>query len=552
MIRTFICLIATACFALLPAVDTSLILTKPAGEGDDGRFVIIDPGSGYMRLYESKRGGRGADALQQRDVANFRIHLDQIQALRFQVDNPLAKLDRGAEKKVVWPLLRMGSLTTIPQYGAMFNYFVNEKQRIQVIKSDDAFYAVDPIYDGTVRAALSKNYLLVVVPSHYVMLMYKIIDDEFELVSFRNYRPELYLALPDQPVKPAIDSLPDFNALKAGIRRLGGGATVLAERARQFEQELEAMETEEELIPIAKSDPWVKGLIRDRFVVVDPATKRMMVYEVPRADTLGLKSLRNLDLDFRIPSWPLPNRDLSEFDGFVVDQYMARLKRLREDAPVEAMLKDLEAWAKEARSAGELKHFNADRQALTIALFRSMASANDAALVGEGAVKSDNEPYDVVTDNQERLVLDLKQERRLLIYFTAGNNNRIELVSARDYTIDTGVGTYDYLVKRKQDAVKILKTRIMKEIRRRDLADLNMTNIAYVLTLAPELVDEIEKERRITTTLSDHPDWQPTIEKAIAAKEAKMQAFQGLIQSTREEILSKEAALAAAKERAGR
>ena len=76
------------------------------------------------------------------------------------------------------------------------------------------FFAENVDYDGEVRAALSDNYLFLVIPSTYTILVYRIANDRFELVNFRNYRPELYLRIPSRRAR----GLPDFGTFPSLTR----------------------------------------------------------------------------------------------------------------------------------------------------------------------------------------------------------------------------------------------------------------------------------------------------------------------------------------------
>ena len=108
---------------------------------------------------------------------------------------------------------------------------------------------------------------------------------------------------------------------------MDGGDVLIDQRRKEIEDEIEALEADIEVIPLKDSDPWVKGLEDDHFVMVDPPNKRIMVYGFLQDDSMTLKSLRNTDLDVRIPEWPLPRRDLFEKDREMVNDYLQLLKR---------------------------------------------------------------------------------------------------------------------------------------------------------------------------------------------------------------------------------
>ena len=377
-------------------------------------------------------------------------------------------------------------------------------------------------------------------------------QDEFELVSYRNYRPELYLKIPSRRVKgqPSIGSYPEVNEIKDAIKRLDGGDILLAERTQEIEQDIEELESDVEVIPLKKSDPWVQGLERERFIMADPPNKRLMVYAFEQNDAIKLLSLRNTDLDVRIPSWPLPSRDIQRADRIVVESYLNRLRRLKQDQQVNALSASIVAWGKDAQREGELTEININQSDAQIALFRMLAEQSNRLVGGENTGKIDEIPIDISVDPSERLIMDYKEERRLLVYLINGQSDKIELRASRDYTVETGIGSYHYDISKKASAANVL-AQIEKLARRPgdEVDSLTMSNIQYLLAISPESYPLLEDNRRIVKRFADHELWQPAIEQAMADTEEKKKRFETLIESVKSYFLSRDAALRAAKKR---
>ena len=340
-------------------------------------MVTIEESTGAMRLYELNQG-TGTQAMKQLIPWNFLIDLDRIRNIRLVVSNPNRVDRRNDPEHVFWPLVRTGSgasergrASNVPAYGPMYKYFLPKAERPAVFNSEDEFFEALPGFDGEVRAALSKEFLLIVIPSTYTILAYRYSSNKFELVSYRNYRPELYLKIPSRKASglPDISSNPKLNDIKQAIQRLEGGDVLIAERRQDINTEIEELESDVEIIPIKKSDPWIKGLERNRFVMADPANKRIMIYAFEQSDVMSLLSLRNTDFDVRIPSWPLPSRDIQKADREVVEAYTRQLKRFKQDGQIQLLTAKILTWANAAKRQKELSEININASDAQVALF---------------------------------------------------------------------------------------------------------------------------------------------------------------------------------------
>lgn len=543
--RLITTLVLAALASAVSALDTSLVQVQKT---DGSRMVTIDGGTGSMRLYEVK-AGRGDQAIELKASNNFLFDLTRLLKIRFPVKNPLGK------EEALWSLARVGmGQRNQPDYAEMLNLFPRSVQA-SVFASEEAFHVEELAYDGKVQAAFATSYLMLVVPSTCTLLLYKTVDDELELVTWRNYRPELYVTVAD---RLPFESLPRFNDMKRQVLALRGGGNLLAERAADLAEVLEELAPEEdgdeaapeasrpELLPVRASEPWVGALRNNRFVLIDPANNRLMTYFIPKKDTLALKSLRNIDLDRRLPSWPLPRRAIDEYDKQLVEAYVRNLQRARESDELVTWSKALATWVDEQQRADEpaFGHFKPREDDLTVALFRALARQDPAAALGLTKGGSE-EPYDIVLDDQapnlERLFFKVKAERRLLVYNMAGNGNVIELLSQRDHTIDDGIAVYNFRVRNRIEARKLMDRIANGASRQR--VDWAMRNIDYLLSLSPELYSEVEQNRKLTRLLAKDERWQATLEKAMRAAEAAAEADQRLLETAQADLLRRDAAL---------
>jgi len=529
------------------------------------RMLTIDPPTGDLRLYRV-RGGKGAHVMELQVGLNFRRDLIKLRNIYMPIDpNPLHAWDEEAPEQTAWPLVRMGHLNTQPAYGDMFELFYGRSvdedtpsEKIQAFLSEEEFFKEVPEYGGNGQAAMSNSYILVYAPSTYTLLSYFIeSDQEIELNAYRNIRPELYLR---PGAGGPFPSFPSFNELKESLKRLGGGAGVLARRALAMEKALEEMEVDQALIPIAESDFHLAPLLNNRFVLMDIANKKMMLYEIPAADKVRLKSLRNMDMDLRLPSFPLPRRHIDEFAQAQVTAYMSRLKRLRigrnsADEMVNRIVEAVAGWVRQQN----FEHIRPGEEEIQVLVFRKIADELSERAAG-GESGGGGKKWDVLVSRKfvaggtggagERLVLDMKGQRKLLVYDLNGQGNAIELLYARSYQIDAALSTYDYWVKQQQDAAKIW-ARIVKNAPRKQFVGYNLRMLRYLLEIAPEYHEKAEGERRFKQTLVAHdPEaWQALIEKAMEKSEKNLERWNRVTELVGEDLLGQEEALTRAEER---
>ena len=155
--------------------------------------------------------------------------------------------------------------------------------------------------------------------------------------------------------------------------------------------------------------------------------------------------------------------------------------------------------AKEAKQKKELTEVDVNASNVQISLFRMLAKQqNDLIGGGGGSTGADEVPIDITVDASERLIMDHKDERRLLVYLINGKNDQLELRASRDYTVETGIASYNYSLSKRASAGRILK-QIEQLVRRSgdDIDSLTLSNIQYLLAISPESYKILEDNRRI-------------------------------------------------------
>jgi hypothetical protein len=332
----------------------------------------------------------------------------------------------------------------------------------------------------------------------------------------------------------------------------------LAERLKEMEETLEKQEKDgkEKLIPIAASDPWVTALDADRFLMVDQSNSRLMLYDAANRKSLLLRSMRNFDLDRRLPSYPLPNARLDEYDRGMAEFIAKRLATARRDNYLKTTISELQAWIVQRSRSPEgpaFTHFKPDATDLTVAFFRSLADVKPAG-VKESGNEGKKAPFEanvVSTGTEERLYLDLRSERRLLAYDLTGESDQLELISSRDYTIDTGIAMYEVLMREQIDAAELLQD-IERDSGSRGREAWLLATIKTCLALDPKIHETLAKNRRLADTLQTQTEFKPTLELAATEAKARDERRKALIERIKAELLARDTALRDASKKNGR
>src|ERR1043165_8533117 len=173
--------------AALSALETPLVIQSPLAAG---LTIVINPTVGVMTVYRIQDG-----KLNQRGSANFLSDLSLYQRMIYSEDEgqPIT-------------YLQAGSTTNSPAYGDMILKVLGSIKssraeakagvaplavRAQAAEKD--FWGKDHPYDGVVRAALSVQYLMLVIPSTHPLMVYDTANEQLNLVAWHNYGPELYV-----------------------------------------------------------------------------------------------------------------------------------------------------------------------------------------------------------------------------------------------------------------------------------------------------------------------------------------------------------------------
>lgn len=455
----FRCLtLAALLLSTVAALETSLVLRQPSGASSNV-MGVVNPANGAVMLYNTSGGESRLLS-----THNFLQDLELLAAAPVSTREELAEYSR----------LRIGN-NTAPTYPETLQTFFSKESREPGVpsaydrarQSQEEFWAEIPEYDGVVRAALSIQHLMIVVPSMHVALVYHISNNQLELESWRNIGLDLYM-------QGGFNTSPNPQEL---LRSLP--PDVREEFSEKLEEKTEEMKGSGDFsIDLATLDPWVEPLPGKRFLVFEPSNKRMLLYSI-RGDTLELSSMRNMEVDLLIPA----------------NRYRENIDAYRE-------------YAKAAQKAGELPYTMRELEALVTV--KEVANA---------AASSQDSNVDAALNTDEReLVIDYRDLRKVLMVRPVGARNGIELRSIRDYTIQVGVSKALAEIRQARYGAKMLENAI-DFARKRTLKERAMNILKTALSFNPRLYKEAEEDRALVKALSDHPEWQPAIDKAIEATE---------------------------------
>jgi hypothetical protein len=552
-------ILLSLCGALLPSLEEGSILISPNPDSD--RLMTFDAATGMIRVYRS-RGGRGEEALDLQSSHNFIYDIDQLTRITATSGNPIAKLAKEQPPEIDYPLLQLGKNTS-PTFADQFDQRrpcfslrqadpTRDSEYVAAFKAELSFWGGEDLaYDGRAWAAMSEGYIMVFVPSHYAILLYNLVNDELQLKAYRNVRPEWMVRIADG--FPYL-SYPEFNTLKTMLKQAGGGRDLLAQAAHSVALAFAKMEEAEQVKLLGQSDAFLGSMSNERFVLLDLGSQRLAVYQFAR--DLELVSLRNLELDLMLPSWPLPRNDIDAIAKLQVYTYMQRLRSTKQSAEVDEVVKRILTWSAEK----QFKYLKVDDQVAELLFFRTFPMLRDQLLAETGGT---TRPWDaaVVTTNQgQQLVLDLKSSRRLLVYDLSRRGNKIELMTAQAYDIDTAMTDYSEILAKRIRAAQFFEA-TQQRCRTRGYAKWILKRVEYLLKIAPEYAKTIEADpalkqwqRNLELWDKDNPadqlvaKYQAMMEKAVQAVAAQKAGWDKLVTSMQEALIRREEAMVLAKE----
>jgi hypothetical protein len=456
--------------ALLPMfasdmVETPLIVSQKNGD----LSVVINPSLGTLALYEMQGNSQ---VLYQ--TYSFLADMDMLESSLYPTQD-----DRQ------FNLLQLGSPNNKPTSAQIYAQLPAKPSKAEAeadmlslqaraLNGEQEFWAKPPEYDGVVRGAFSTRILAVLVPIKRTMLFYAVDSQKFELVGWRNYSSELYVpqVIESTPTPqdinnqlPAEVRLEHQKALETAQDQLavgGGGAKALS---------------------LNKSDAWIAAGSLERFLVLDSANNHIMTYDLSGKGVL-MVSVRNLEIDLMIPtgfrSTPDPR---AIFDSLMKDN--TRQKFLLDNG-----------------------YLDAAAPRADLALLQSVvAGAKKASGSGSSAIQAS-----ILNDD---VIVDFTKRQKVMVYRIQGANNALELVSARDYTIDASVAVIDSEIKNQVTAAKLYKDAETLVKKRQEPAA--MRTLKSALTFNPALYKDAEADRDLSKALGKLPEWQPVIEAAQKA-----------------------------------
>ena len=460
----FACLILLGA-AQLGALETSLVLRPPTG--GDATMAMVNPAQGTIQLY--RIDGEQLHVVSRR---NFRADLEYLSSVP-----PGPKLD--------WTLLRTGSTTCTPTYGEVMDQWLPAIDKAaeaarkrsrdkntppplplaqRAMNSEDDFWKQTPEYDGVVRGSMSQNALVLLIPQTYTMLFYQIQNWEIQFMGWRNYRTDLY-------VPQTFQSTPTPQELLTLLPK-----EIQDERKEALAQQMEEIgETAGETIPLAPSDPWITSYnlgTRELFVILDPPNNRLIMYQFRtrgKMSMLELQSVRNIEIDLMIPTTFNSEPDLRN----VIVQYNKVLQKQRMPPVDGDYISGLVGGNAVAAQVGSEVHANIDAEGM--------------------------------------LFIDFTGKRKILVYRMAGN--QVELLAARDYTIEVGIALHQQELQLRAKGIEVFK--LIEKTADKDTVDACMRLMEIALRWNPWLYEEFEGDRKLRRTLENHERWGPLIEQAI-------------------------------------
>lgn len=477
-IHALCCLLTATC---LSALDQPLILTVPI-EAKVPYTFVINPGTGSIQIYETSNNG-----LRQKSSHNF---LAEYERLRTVTD----KTGRS--------FLRTGSAgnSNSPDYNKMNELLgslagVGPQLAQQAIASEDAFWSKPPTYDGRLQATLGQHTLFLLIPCSFTILAYQLDNFDLELKSLRNFRSDLYI--PDM-----YQSTPGRSEMLVVLKSHPDPAVKkwVAQHLQELEQEWNAA-AKTGRTSLVGCDTWMSVVSRgsqERLLVLDWNNTRIIGYDYlskGRNGELRLATIRNIELDLKVPV----SYKAEPGSAQILDQLNDR------------MAKDKMPKAPGVRFLREL----ADKQQI----IDSKSSPFQVAVVQTAAGPT--------------LMIEDPKRRKILVYNIFGRNNNLELNSLRDYTTEAGASIWLDLMQRRQNAESLLE-RLPSDLRSMK-PDEGLERVRLILTWNPHLYKSCESQKDVRKALSELADWQPIIEKAMAAAKAWDDKIEAILKKIRED-----------------
>ncbi len=434
-----------------PALETPLILTPQGTPVINTELLLqINPGMGLMNYYQSTN-----QQLLLQTGSSFLFDLEMYESTLLPV--------KGSGG-VAWNALRMGSVTVAPNAEQLLAQFGKEplkdfpdlpSPQAAALKAEDAFWSKPHQYDGIVRGAWNLDYLMLVIPSKHVLMLYSTDNQKIKLVAWMNYGP-VEMVLTGYNTNPSPQQL--FNGLP-------GFYQTKAHKA-ELRREKKLLRTKE----TPKSDAWVGVGLNNVFVVNDLANG--VIFTVAwTGKSLQLQSVRQIEVDLSLP----PGRSFnSQPDGAQVLQNFTRQN---------------------------LKPLNDAQLPTDTYLQRAYVAFHVHGSGGPGLQAN---------CLNDKVVLDFTDRKKLLTYSLTATS--FDLISARDYTDDNIVDILSDQAQRVTQAFAAFK---QAHAIAKASPHYAMAQLKYALENYPYLLPKITADKRLIDDLKSDADWTEMLDKAI-------------------------------------
>ncbi len=479
MLRHVIALVL--CAGAVAALETPLTLIV------GNRVVVVDPTFGSISLYEATQSKTDRMSGVRQPQANFISELESWLKSYLDEQNglPIQALRLGRDTK--------------PTYAEMYTKLLPQKPTAsearagkkalcwRVRDAEDVFWKEELAYDGTVRAALSSTgqYLLLGIPSLHILMLYQVDGEAIRLVGLRNYGPELFMTglnttpSPRQLLQDVMKTIPKEREEEArallGIEEEGKDETpAVAPPALAAEEP-----------PTPKSDLWIGAGDRDTFLVVDTLNNKAMLYQ---AQGLILAAQRDLKVDLVVP-------------GLVGGS-------LRSAPASETLIKDFLTQRKDYIAKYSLP---TERDEILL-------------LVDQRKPKGKPSTFEALSEPRAGLAMINFVDRHVFLTLDHRGGAALNLVAARDYTLDIAITLLDQEIQDRERAKNML-TEVPKLAgsARRKAA---MLTLRQALSLDPAL--HKDAETKLKNTFKSDADLQAQYQALLdeATRKADAQAKQ--------------------------
>jgi len=458
--------------AALPALDTPLILT-PEGTPNlsTDQLLEISPNIGVMSYYQAT-----LQNLQLQVGHNFLADLDFL-------DKRLMEIRNGAP----YTTLRVGAPTMKPTAQEFLDQFSDDHKdadtpslREAATAAENAFWSKPHDFDGVVRAAWNDEFAVLVIPSKHTILVYSTSTQSIDMVAYLNYGPFLL-------VQSSFNSNPTPQVVFQKLPQLEQDKLLAAQKKKNDEDNGKTKET-------PKSDAWVCAGQGDVFFVCDTANNVVFSFVVSIRD-VRLISVRNMSCELALPSGANYQSDPEGNDTLAT--YLQKNQRALSSAGlVFKNLYEVKAYLK-ANSHGKSSATGLQANAL-----------------------------------QDKAILDFTDKHKMLTYSLSSSS--LDLIAARDYSMDEAVMVLDAAISNKGAAPEIY-THAKSGLQDHTFA---LNQLKFALSLDPTLVTKLEKDSRIASALKGEAGWGPLLDQGhrdLDAQKAMWQQVQDDAKAMQEE-----------------